>query len=86
MWTTNYYNAADVSGGSGPIHSSNIRSNISIKKQVQFLVQLRAQSREQLRLVPFLVICGMEQYRELLAQEVAIRRIIPEVTYLYSYT
>ncbi len=69
MWTTNYYNAADVSGGSGPIRSSNIRSNISIKKQVQFLV-----------------ICGMEQYRELLTQEVAIRRIIPAVTYLYSYT
>ena len=51
MWTTNYYNAADVSGGSGPIRSSNIRSNISIKKQVQFLV-----------------ICGMEQYRELFTQ------------------
>ena len=31
LWTTNYYNAADVSGGSGPIRSSNIRSNISTK-------------------------------------------------------
>ena len=31
LWTTNYYNAADVINGSGPIRSSNIRSNISTK-------------------------------------------------------
>ena len=31
LWTTNYYNAADVINGSGPIRSSNIISNISIK-------------------------------------------------------
>ena len=31
LWTTNYYNAADVISGSGPIRSSNIRSNMSTK-------------------------------------------------------
>ncbi|WP_370808705.1 hypothetical protein, partial [Bilophila wadsworthia] len=31
LWTTNYYNAADVINGSGPIRSSNVRSNISTK-------------------------------------------------------
>ena len=52
LWTTNYYNAADVSGGSGPIRSSNIRSNISTKTakvQVPFRAQLRVLSPVRLR-------------------------------------
>ena len=31
LWTTNYYDAADVSGGSGPIRSSHISSNTTTK-------------------------------------------------------